>query len=130
MSLDTSVTLDFGDGTYLFRLGVKEIEELETKREAGILKLFRRMNSDDWRIGDLQEVIRLGLIGGGMDSVAALRFTRKYVVPPLLPLREPVLKILYPVIVSPDPDLGKSPAGETAKETEQPNGSSLPQHTH
>lgn len=126
MSLDTSVTIDWADGTYIFRLGVAEIEELESKRDAGILRLYRRLSSDDFRLGDVQEIIRLGLIGGGMEPVKALRLVRKYVAPPLLPLREPAMRILQPAIVLPDPDLGKSPAGETAKETNSPNGSSPP----
>ena len=129
--MDTSVTLDFGDGTYIFRLGVDQIRELEKTLDMGLLRIFRRVNSDDCRLEDCEHTIRLGLIGGGMEPVKALRLQRKYVVPPLMPLREPVGKILMPAIVSPEPDLGKSPAGATTKETAaNPNGSSPPLSTH
>lgn len=76
-----TVELAFGDGEYSFRLGLAEIEELEAKRDAALFTIARRLDPSrrDARLADITEVIRLGLIGGGMAPVAALALVRRYV---------------------------------------------------
>lgn len=80
----TEVELPFGDGVYRFRLGMREILELERKREVGIGGLHARLlagrfgtaaesigalDRAEYRIGDVVDVIRQGLIGGGKGVV-------------------------------------------------------------
>lgn len=80
----TEIELPFGDGVYRFRLGMREILELERKREVGIGALHARLlrgrfviggekfgapDQAEYRIGDVVEVIRQGLIGGGHGTV-------------------------------------------------------------
>jgi hypothetical protein len=81
VSRHAAVETDFGDGTYTFRLGLDEIEELERKRDLSIFTIMNRLRPEvrEPRLADISEVIRLGLIGGGMKPIDALALTRRYV---------------------------------------------------
>lgn len=79
------ISLEWGDGEYLFRLPVGQIGELQTKCDAGIGKIYARLwagrfvNRDgsvgfnpleaQFKYEDVVEVIRLGLIGGNHGMV-------------------------------------------------------------
>jgi hypothetical protein len=80
----TSIDLEFADGTYTFKLGLKQIAELQTKCGCGIGALYARVlrgrylledasfghpAEAEYRVEDLTETIRLGLIGGGTGEV-------------------------------------------------------------
>lgn len=82
--LPAEITLDFGDGEYRFRLPLKEIAELQTKCDAGIGLIYSRlmrgryMDGGDvvlnpleaiFKVQDITETIRLGLIGGASGLV-------------------------------------------------------------
>ena len=54
----------FGDGEKTFALPFPLIEELQ--RKTGIGALFHRVRTLAFDAADLSEIIRLGLIGGGM----------------------------------------------------------------
>jgi hypothetical protein len=81
MSRHGSAELDWADGTYTFRLGLEEIEEIEEKRDCSLFVLARRLSpaDRDARLADIREVLRLGLIGGGMKPVKALTKVRRYI---------------------------------------------------
>lgn len=81
MSRHGAVEQDFGDGSYTFRLGLGEIEELERKRDLSIFQIVRRLSPEvrEARLSDISEVLRLGLIGGGTTPVDALALVRRYV---------------------------------------------------
>ncbi|EHK56817.1 gene transfer agent family protein [Allomesorhizobium alhagi] len=79
MSRDASVTLDFGDNTYLFRLAWGELEKLQEERDTGPYVILDRLLTGRWLVQDIASPIRLGLIGGGMEPIAALKLTRAYV---------------------------------------------------
>jgi len=81
MSRHGAVELDWADGTYTFRLGLSEIEEVEEKRDLSLFALARRLSpaERDARFADVREVLRLGLIGGGMKPVNALAKVRRYI---------------------------------------------------
>lgn len=74
------VEIDWGDATYSFRLGLNEIEELERKCALGIFQIVTRLHPDIrlCKSTEIFEVIRLGLMGGGMQAVTALTKTRQY----------------------------------------------------
>jgi hypothetical protein len=80
MSRHGAVELDWADGTFTFRLGLDQIEELEEKRDLSLFILARRLSpaERDARLADIREVLRLGLVGGGMKPVDALVKVRKY----------------------------------------------------
>ncbi|MGV6872555.1 gene transfer agent family protein [Pseudochelatococcus sp. B33] len=74
-----AITTDFGDGTYTFRLALGELEELQEKTDAGPFVVLRRLFDGAWRVADIRETIRLGLIGGGAEPLQALNLVRRYV---------------------------------------------------
>jgi hypothetical protein len=80
MSRSAKITLDWADGTYDFKLGFAELEELDEKTKVGPLVLFNRLAQDgDWHVNEVREVLRIGLIGGGTKPADALRLVRRYV---------------------------------------------------
>ncbi len=59
-------------GEHRFRLGLGELRALQRSCDAGPEQIFNRIRLGNWRIDDLIEVIRLGLIGSGeMETKAA-----------------------------------------------------------
>lgn len=86
--METSISLEFADGEYLFALGLKQINEIQNACNAGIGAVFSRVakgryhrktdagevmfgdpTQSEYRIEDLTSVIRQGLIGGGRGTV-------------------------------------------------------------
>ena len=79
MSRDASVSLPFADGTKTFRLAWGELIKLQEATDAGPFVVYRRLMSGQWKMGDISNTIRLGLIGGGLEPDKALSFVRDYV---------------------------------------------------
>jgi hypothetical protein len=79
VSRDARIELDWADGTYSFRLAWGQLEELQEHCEAGPFIIHTRLQTHQWRVQDISNVIRLGLIGGGMKPAEALKITRRYV---------------------------------------------------
>lgn len=71
--------LDWADGKYEFALGWGELSELQDICNAGPFVVVARLASSQWRIEDVSGVIRLGLIGGGVDAPKALKLVQTYV---------------------------------------------------
>lgn len=82
--MQTAIDLHFGDGTYTFRLGLAQIKVLQDKCGVGIGALYSRLlrgrylaegasigvtTEAEFRVEDIVEVIRQGLIGGGKGEV-------------------------------------------------------------
>lgn len=76
---NAAVDLDFGGGTYRFRLAMGELEELQEVAGAGPYHCLRRLLAGDWHLQDVRDTLRLGLIGGGLPANDALKLTRRYV---------------------------------------------------
>lgn len=95
MSRDGSVTLPFVDGPKTFRLAWGELIKLQEACDAGPYVIYRRLMMGGWKLEDISNTIRLGLIGGGMTPEKALNFVRDYVEarPPLesIPLAQGIL---------------------------------------
>lgn len=94
-----AIDLDFADGTYTFRLALAQIEELESRTERGLFTLARDLHPDirTVRTGHIVEVLRIGLVGGGLAPVKALQLTRRYgEATPLDELRD----LAYAVVVA------------------------------
>lgn len=79
MSRHGDVTIKWADGDHTFRLAIGQLRELQEKCNAGPLELYRRMFSGAWRLDDVRETIRLGLIGAGMAPPDALKLVERYV---------------------------------------------------
>lgn len=77
-NLVTYVELDWADGRYKFQLRGAEIEELERITDTGFGALYHRVLSGAWRHADIVQTVRLGLIGGGMAPLEAMRLVEFY----------------------------------------------------
>jgi hypothetical protein len=107
-----AVTLSWGDGDYVFRLGIRELHELQDKCNAGPNAIVTRIVRGDWRVEDLVETIRLGLIGGGLAPVAALKLTRLYAEDrPLMESILPAQAILMAALAGAEDDAPDIPQG-------------------
>lgn len=80
MSRDGSCVLTFLDGDeHVFRLAWGELERLEEERKVGCFVIFNRLHGEEWQINDIAEVIKLGLMGGGMPEIQARKMVRRHV---------------------------------------------------
>lgn len=126
MSRSGSVTLRFADGEHAFRLPIGRLRELQEKVDAGPMELLRRLQTGAWRIDDVREPIRLGLIGGGLAPTEASRLVERYVDD--RPWVETV-PVAFAIIASavngaPDEDAPGEAAGEAKAATRSPVESS------
>lgn len=80
MSRDGSIILTFPDGDdYNCRLAWGQMIKLQEARNAGPFVIYLRLHGSDWLVEDIREVIRFGLIGGGMDPVRAKKMILEYI---------------------------------------------------
>lgn len=79
MSRDASITADFGDGAYVFALKWGQLAGLQEVCDAGPFVILDRLSNGTWKVGDIRETIRYGLIGGGVPPTDALNLVREYV---------------------------------------------------
>lgn len=78
MSRSAKVSLLFGDGKHDFALKIGQLEELQEKTDAGPEELYDRIGAGRWRVADIRETLRLGLIGAGMAPIEALVLVDRY----------------------------------------------------
>jgi hypothetical protein len=71
MSADGSVELVFGGDARRFRLAIDNLIALQEKRNSGPLEITTRLQVGVWRVEDVTETLRIGLIGGGTEAKAA-----------------------------------------------------------
>jgi hypothetical protein len=121
MSRDGSVTFTWADGEHRFRLGIGQLRELQEKTEAGPAFILGRLQNGSWLLDDLREPLRLGLIGGGMSPVEALRLVQRYVDDrPLLESVQPAMAVLLAALVGVEDEK----PGKLGAAKDQPQGSS------
>lgn len=84
-SRTAKITAIFGDDYYDMKLDFEALVELEEKTDRGAFFILRRLSDfdhvgyvGDFKIVWLTEIIRLGLIGGGMKATKALKLTDRY----------------------------------------------------
>lgn len=116
------VTLEFGDGEYLFRLPLKMIGELQAKRNAPIGLIYKRVSLYDYYAEDLIETVRYGLMGGGLTGAEARRKIETYCdVWPLETWHTHALAILGACIEGYDDGAAKKKAGESLSSSTSPS---------
>ncbi|SLN62396.1 hypothetical protein PEL8287_03399 [Roseovarius litorisediminis] len=71
-------TAFFGDGEHIFALTDDMITELERITDLGIGAIYLRAVNMQFKLADLVEIIRLGLIGGGNTPEQAMHLTDSY----------------------------------------------------
>jgi hypothetical protein len=117
MSRDALYEGVFGDGKYRFRLGIAELEELQEKTDAGPEEVFWRLQGVNWRLADIRDTIRLGLIGAGRLPTEALVLTERYCKPGWLASWKPLASAIIGAALNGAPDEDAA-LGETKGETE------------
>lgn len=75
----TQIDLEFAGEMRSFCLKIGQLRELQEKTGVGPLALFNRLISGDWEVDDIPQILRLGLIGGGMSSSEALKLIETHI---------------------------------------------------
>lgn len=123
------VVVRWPGGEHAFRFGLGELRALQQKTDCGPEFLLIRINSGQWFVDDLREIIRNGLIGAGMKHVDALKAVdRAFDTAPLITFKVPAQEILSAFLFGPPDDVVGEPSPVVpapAKETTE-NGSSAP----
>lgn len=78
-AMTAEVVFAWADKHYTFRLPVAQLLELQELTDQGPYELLNRMRDSRWRVQDIRETIRLGLIGGGLAPDQAAIMVRRYV---------------------------------------------------
>lgn len=71
----------FGGARRTFEMTIEGLEELQEACDAGPEEILDRVLTRRWRVKEIQESLRLGLIGGGMEANAALLMVARYAGP-------------------------------------------------
>jgi hypothetical protein len=113
-------------GAHPFRLRLGELRRLQDKTGAGPEELLNRVRLGRWKVDDLIEILRFGLIGGGMgESDAAPLVVKMMELHPLLEFKMPAeLVLIYALLQPEDDELGKPEAGEA--EAREAGGHPIP----
>jgi hypothetical protein len=122
MSRTAITEFDWADGRYRFRLAFDQWIELQEKTDCGPFVLLQRLQRGDWKIQDIAESIRIGLIGGGQTPDKARTLVERYVKarPPLESHHAALAIVLAGVIGAPDgEEPGKSDAAKAQDEADQ-----------
>lgn len=119
------VSLTWIGGEHTFALGIGELRALQTATNAGPEELLHRMAAKAWRVDDLVEILRLGLIGGGeiRDPEAGRLVVRLADLHGWIALREPAFRVLARALTGPEDDNPGERPGPTAGPA---NGGSAP----
>ncbi len=129
MSRSAKITLLF-DQPRDFRLGIGQLEELQERCDAGPEEIFDRLKTNRWRTQDVQQTLRLGLIGAGETvGVAALLIERNAGPGQLIEWKDHCRGILYAAMAgAPDEDDDEDDTsgeaqGETTRSPDENSGS-------
>jgi Phage tail tube protein, GTA-gp10 len=126
MSADGSIEFLWADGLHRFRLAIGQLRELQDKCAAGPAQIMGRLADQTWRIDDIRETIRLGLIGGGKIPIDALTLTIRYVdARPWMENREIAFLILQAAVIGVGEDQPTAKKQDTAPTTATRDGSAF-----
>jgi len=109
MSRDGSIELPFNGQRTMFKLAWRELMKIQEACDAGPYVVLDRLVSGRWRLQDISEVIKWGLIGAGMPQGDALKLVETEV-EGRRPLENLVIaqKVLGAGVVgAPEEDVGK-----------------------
>lgn len=116
-------------GEHPFRLALAQLEGLQKATDCGPEWLAMKLRSGQWLSTEAFEVLRWGLIGGGMGASEAKKlvgdaFDRH----PVGSFKVPALAVMMASLYGPadDPAGKPSPAGETTPSPSAESGSSAP----
>jgi hypothetical protein len=141
MSADGSVVIEWGGEEYKFRLAIGEMRELyelvNRPRVAigapvvGPMELLTSLQGGNGWPSEVREIIRLGLIGGGMKTDRALVLIKRFVDPPGMLLAAEVVayKVLLSALTPSETDEPVGKPGPADNEAATSTGSASPPST-
>ncbi len=111
MSRDGSVTFVWGDGSHRFRLAIGDLIGLEEKLAVSPFMVLARLRAGVPMIRDAREVLRFGLIGGGVTPIEADRLILRWCDerPPAESLTPSIAVLMAALHGVAEDDPGKSP---------------------
>jgi hypothetical protein len=78
MSRDGSIILPWGGEDRLFRIQIAQLEKIQEARDVGAYVMLDRLVTGRWFVQDIREVLRWGLIGGGMEVGEVSKLLKLY----------------------------------------------------
>jgi len=124
------VVIRWPGGEHAFRLGIGELRAIQQLTDCGPEFLMHRIAAGQWRVDDLRETIRNGLIGGGMAHVEALKLVDRTfsTTSAAVAFKGPAQEILAAYLYGPPDDpVGEDMPGEPTPANETTaSGSSAP----
>lgn len=112
----TRIMTAWGGEDRAFQLQIGQQRELQRLCDAGPPVILSRLAGASYRLEDVREPIRLGLIGGGMTPVEAEALVRVYVdVRPLMENTLVAQAIVMAVVVGVEEEPGEKTAGPATK---------------
>lgn len=123
------LVLAWPGGEHGFWLGLSELEAIQQKTECGPEWLLHKINVGQWFASELIEIIRWGLIGGGMAPVDALKAVQKaFELHDLISFKVPAQAILGATLFGPPDDaVGEPiPVARHRRKKKTASGSSAP----
>nr|CAD6411124.1 gene transfer agent family protein [Rhizobium sp. Q54] len=123
MSRDGSIELPFNGQRTMFKLAWRELMKIQEACDAGPYVVLDRLVSGRWRLQDISEVIKWGLIGAGMPQAEALKLVETEV-EGHRPLENLVIaqKVLGAGVVgAPEEEVGKKSEAASQEEGKTPS---------
>lgn len=121
-----AVTLNWVGGEHEFALKLGQLRKLQESCNAGPEEVLNRLRFGTWKVDDVIEPIRLGLIGGGMTNAeAGPKVTTLVEQHPLAQFKMTALAIMSDALFAPKDD----PLGEGEGETAPPENGGSPTST-
>lgn len=115
-----------GDGVYDLTLPIGQLEDLQDLTDSGPVAILVRLQTGTWKVKDVRETIRLGLIGAGTNPQKAFALVNSYLISGYLAEYVALAKVVLQVaILGPEDDpVGESPAVpvEEPQTTEKSSG--------
>lgn len=126
------VVIRWPGGEHPFRLGIAEAEIVQQKTDCGPEFLLNKISLGQWRTSEIYEILRNGLIGGGMKAVEAQKAVKDAMEKhPLISFKAPAINVMAPLLygdpddtvgeplpVEPTPDPEQTASGNSAPTTE------------
>lgn len=115
-----AVTLTWPGGEHPFALPIGALRALQEARDAGPEELLNRIRLGTWRVDDLTQVLRWGLVGGGaMDAAEAARLvTGLFDLHPAAQFKLAAFGVLEHALFGPADDPAGKPEGVKATRRE------------
>lgn len=108
------ITLNWPGGEHTFALRLGELRKMQDTCNAGPEEVLTRLRKGTWRVDDVIEPLRLGLIGAGMTaSEAGPLVTKLFQQHPIVDFRIAALSVVAHALYGPPDDMPEKPQGAT-----------------